>query len=138
MSEALPPPRTVDNDACTGEVYDQGAQVTRWAPVGSDPVLYVSTDLRLAAGRSIRAGVPVCWPWFGPGRVAGMEPMHGFVRTATWDLVEVTGDDDETDGGLPDHLRRGVLAALAAPLRRRAARPLRPGARGVADDDEHR
>jgi D-hexose-6-phosphate mutarotase len=25
-----------------------------------------------------------------------MEPMHGFVRTAPWDLVEVTGDDAET------------------------------------------
>jgi D-hexose-6-phosphate mutarotase len=96
MTETLPPPRTVDNDACTGEVYDQGAQVTGWAPAGAAPVLYVSTGLRLAPGRSIRAGVPVCWPWFGPGRVAGMEPLHGFARTTTWHLVEVTGDDDET------------------------------------------
>ena len=51
MTDALPPPRTVDNGACTGEVHDQGAQVTRWAPAGADPVLYVSTALRLERGR---------------------------------------------------------------------------------------
>ncbi len=96
MTPALPPPRTVENSACTGEVFDQGAQVTRWAPVGADPVLYVSSALRLEAGRAIRAGVPVCWPWFGPGREPGMEPAHGFARTSTWDLVEVTDCDDET------------------------------------------
>lgn len=92
----MPPPRSVDNAACTGEVYDQGAQVTRWAPRGAHPVLYVSTALRLAPGRAIRAGVPVCWPWFGPGRGGGMEPVHGFVRTAKWDLVDRTDGDDET------------------------------------------
>ena len=96
MTDALTAPRTVDNAACTGEVYDQGAQVTRWAPTGADPVLYVSTALRLAPGRSIRAGVPVCWPWFGPGRTAGMEPMHGFARTSTWRLTGRTDGSDET------------------------------------------
>lgn len=96
MTQTLPPPRTVENAACTGEMFDQGAQVTRWSPVGADPVLYVSSDLRLAPGRSIRAGIPVCWPWFGPGRVAGMEPQHGFARTSTWDLVEVADGDGET------------------------------------------
>ncbi len=96
MTQTLPPPRTVENTACTGEVSDQGAQVTRWAPTGADPVLYASTALRLEAGRAIRAGVPVCWPWFGPGREAGMEPAHGFARTSSWDLVEVTDRDDET------------------------------------------
>lgn len=96
MTDAVPSPRTVDNSACTGEMYDQGAQVTRWAPRGGEPVLYVSTALRLEPGRSIRAGVPVCWPWFGPGRAAGMQPLHGFVRTTTWDLVDEAPGADET------------------------------------------
>jgi D-hexose-6-phosphate mutarotase len=94
MTDALSPPRTLESSAGTGEVYDQGAQVTGWVPAGADPVLYVSSALRLAPGRSIRAGVPVCWPWFGPGRAAGMEPMHGFVRTTTWRCVEETTDAD--------------------------------------------
>ncbi len=95
MTDALPAPRTLESSAGTGEVYDQGAQVTRWAPAGAEPVLYVSTDLRLAPGRSIRAGVPVCWPWFGPGRGAGMEPLHGFARTSTWRLVAEDRGADE-------------------------------------------
>lgn len=96
MTDALPPPHSVDTSTCTGEVHDQGAQVTRWAPAGADPVLYVSTAVRLARGASIRGGVPVCWPWFGPGRAAGMEPAHGFVRTAPWDLVERVDTDEAT------------------------------------------
>lgn len=94
MTDALPPPHAVDTSTCTGEIHDQGAQVTRWAPVGADPVLYVSTAVRLARGASIRGGVPVCWPWFGPGRAPGMEPAHGFVRTAPWELVERVDRDD--------------------------------------------
>ena len=96
MTASLPPPRIVRNSACTGEVYEQGAQVTRWAPAGAEPVLYVSTDLRVEPGRAIRAGIPVCWPWFGPGRGAGMEPSHGFVRTALWQLVDERREDDAT------------------------------------------
>ena len=94
MTAALPPPHTVDTSTCTGEVHDQGAQVTRWVPAGADPVLYVSTAVRLERGAPIRGGIPVCWPWFGPGRAAGMSPAHGFVRTAPWQLVERVDADD--------------------------------------------
>jgi glucose-6-phosphate 1-epimerase len=94
MSDALPPPHVVDVHTCTGEIHDQGAQVTRWAPAGAEQVLYVSTSVRLERGVAIRGGVPVCWPWFGPGRVPLMAPAHGFVRTATWELV---GRDDTDD-----------------------------------------
>jgi len=91
MTQTLPPPRTVDNTACTGEVFDQGAQVTRWAPAGADPVLYVSSALRLQSGRPIRAGVPVCWPWFGPHPIDTGKPAHGFARTSSWSTSRSTG-----------------------------------------------
>ncbi len=58
-------------------------------------MLYVSTALNLEAGRSIRGGIPVCWPWFGPGRGGGMEPAHGFVRTAPWHLAEREDDGED-------------------------------------------
>lgn len=97
MTPALPPPHTVETATCTGELHDQGAQVTRWAPTGAEPVLYVSSAVRYAVGSSIRAGIPVCWPWFGPGRGGGMQPQHGFVRVAPWELVErVDSEDDVT------------------------------------------
>ncbi|MGB7817643.1 MAG: D-hexose-6-phosphate mutarotase [Ornithinibacter sp.] len=88
MTDTLPPPHVVDIAPCTGEVYDHGAQVVRWAPRGADPVLYVSSEVVLRVGQAVRAGIPVCWPWFGPGRSPGMEPSHGFARTTTWELVE--------------------------------------------------
>lgn len=92
MDAALPPPHVVDTFACTGEIHDQGAQVTRWAPQGAAPALYVSSAVRLAQGKSIRAGIPVCWPWFGAGQRPGMEPAHGFARTAPWTLVDRSED----------------------------------------------
>ena len=58
----MPPPRSVANSACTGEVYDQGAQVTRWAPIGNEPVLYVSNveeAARLLERRTMRSFVMV-------------------------------------------------------------------------------
>jgi glucose-6-phosphate 1-epimerase len=90
MSQPLPPPHSVATAVCSGEVHDPGAQVTGWAPAGAAPVLYASTAVRLERGRPIRAGIPVCWPWFGPGRSGDLEPPHGFVRTAQWELVEET------------------------------------------------
>ncbi|GAA4411401.1 D-hexose-6-phosphate mutarotase [Fodinibacter luteus] len=95
MTDALPPPHVVDTAACTAEVHDQGAQVARWAPAGAGPVLYVSSAATFTPGRSIRGGVPVCWPWFGPGRGAAMEPAHGFVRTSPWEHVDRADDGGE-------------------------------------------
>ncbi len=95
MPEPLPPPRFVATTTCSGEVHDQGAQVTRWDPAGTEPVLYMSTAVRTERGQAVRAGIPVCWPWFGPGRRGDLEPAHGFVRTAEWELVEEATTEGE-------------------------------------------
>lgn len=94
MTDALPLPHLVDTPTCSGEMNDYGAQVTRWAPAGAEPVLYVSTAVRFEPGYAIRGGIPVCWPWFGPGRHEGMEPSHGFVRTTAWELVDRVDEPD--------------------------------------------
>src|SRR5699024_1359021 len=77
----------------TGEVYLHGAHVTAWTPAGSEPVLWVSGASAFAEGQPIRGGVPICFPWFGPGREPGLEPAHGFARLARWRLAEATDDD---------------------------------------------
>ena len=78
----------LSTSTCSGEYVEQGAQVLRWQPTHvADPVLYLSSTARFESGRSIRGGIPICWPWFGPGRSPGMEPMHGPVRPAMWHLV---------------------------------------------------
>ncbi|OLP08259.1 D-hexose-6-phosphate mutarotase [Rhodoferax antarcticus] len=46
-------------------------------------MLWVSKAAVYESGKGVRAGVPVCWPWFGavPGK-----PAHGLVRTRLWQL----------------------------------------------------
>lgn len=84
----------------------QGAQVLEWQPVGQQPVLWVSRAAVYQAGKGVRGGVPVCWPWFGAGEAG--KPAHGFVRTRMWQVRETgqnaqgvfvklgIGDDAET------------------------------------------
>ncbi len=87
MDEVVPVHR-VECATCTGEVLDQGALVLRWAPTGADPVLFVAPATSVRPGRAPHAGIPVCWPWFGPGRTGGMTPAHGVVRDVDWVLVD--------------------------------------------------
>ncbi|WP_324653354.1 D-hexose-6-phosphate mutarotase [Georgenia sp. H159] len=78
----------------TGEVYLQGAHVTAWTPAGNDPVIWMSGSSVFADGQAIRGGVPICFPWFGPGREPDLAPpAHGFARLAAWRLVSAADDD---------------------------------------------
>lgn len=67
--------------------YDQGAHLAEWT-IEDVPVVWVSSRSAYAVGRAIRGGVPVCWPWFAAGPSGELKPMHGFARTAPWQLVE--------------------------------------------------
>ncbi len=71
----------------TASVALQGAHVLDWRPKRQEPVIWVSKAAKFAAGKSIRGGVPVCWPWFGPHRDNPQFPGHGFARTVPWALV---------------------------------------------------
>jgi glucose-6-phosphate 1-epimerase len=67
------------------EIYLHGAQVTGFQKSGEPPLLFLSRLSQFAAGKAIRGGVPICFPWFGPR--AG-DVMHGFARTTEWELIE--------------------------------------------------
>ncbi|WP_067824285.1 D-hexose-6-phosphate mutarotase [Actinomadura kijaniata] len=60
----------------------QGAQLIAWQPAGEQPVLWLSGASAFHAGKAVRGGVPICWPWFGPVS----SPSHGFARITTWTL----------------------------------------------------
>ena len=74
-------------------VYDHGAQVWAWQPDGRQPVLWLSSATALCDGRAIRGGIPICFPWFGPGFSGDKSPAHGFVRTAAWRRDSVQHSD---------------------------------------------
>ena len=65
-----------------------GAQVLSYRPVGAEAdVLFLSERASFEAGKAIRGGVPVCWPWFGPDPQGLGRPNHGFARTRLWSVL---------------------------------------------------
>lgn len=79
-------PRTYRTSTGRLVAHDQGAHLAEWH-VGDSAVIWVSQQTEYAEGRAIRGGVPICWPWFGPGRSGDLRPGHGFARVAPWQLV---------------------------------------------------
>jgi glucose-6-phosphate 1-epimerase len=83
---------TAEADA---EIYLHGAHVTQFQPHRQKPVLFISGKSWFEAGKPIRGGVPICFPWFGPRQDGKHGPAHGFARLLEWDLVGA----QETRGG---------------------------------------
>lgn len=81
-------------DGAFARVYVDGAQVAQWVPAGAaEDRLFVSAAAHYGAGVSIRGGIPLCFPQFGP---FGALPQHGFARTSRWRVT----DDMRLDEGL--------------------------------------
>ena len=67
-----------------------GAQVLSYRPDGQNEVLWMSETSSFEAGKAIRGGIPVCFPWFGPHVSDNQKPMHGFARLMIWDVLEAS------------------------------------------------
>jgi D-hexose-6-phosphate mutarotase len=72
----------------TATIALQGAHVMTWQPQGQKPVIWLSKAAKFVPGKSVRGGVPLCWPWFGPHAAEPAFPGHGFARTIPWTLLE--------------------------------------------------
>ncbi|MBA1204004.1 D-hexose-6-phosphate mutarotase [Pseudomonas capeferrum] len=95
-------------------IAQQGAQILSYQRVGEPPLLWLSDQAIFRQGKSVRAGVPVCWPWFGnlkrnPESVQGMykgeqAPAHGLVRGRDWNLrgAEQVGANIQLEFELPE------------------------------------
>ncbi|WP_411279032.1 D-hexose-6-phosphate mutarotase [Gemmatimonas sp.] len=80
-------------DGAFARVYFDGAHVTSWMPAQSTvDRLFVSRRAQYGTGCSIRGGIPVCFPQFGPFGPIG---HHGFARLSRWKMV----GQDEVDAG---------------------------------------
>jgi len=79
----------IGNRLATASLCLQGAHLMTWQPRSQAlPVVWLSRDAKLAAGKSIRGGAPVCWPWFGAHASESGFPGHGYARTVPWRVVE--------------------------------------------------
>lgn len=60
-------------------------QVLSYKPKGFDQDLFFVSGLAyFEEGKSIKGGIPVCWPWFGDDPEKRGRPSHGFVRNRQW------------------------------------------------------
>jgi D-hexose-6-phosphate mutarotase len=85
-SEAGLPLLLVENAHGRAVIALQGAHAIAFQPAGQREMLWLSPKCKLQPGTPIRGGIPLCLPWFGPGRDG--KSAHGFVRTATWTLMD--------------------------------------------------
>ena len=84
----------IQNQHASALISLQGAHLLSWIPAGEDEVIWLSEEATFAAGKSIRGGVPICWPWFGAHASNADFPAHGFARTTNWQVVITEALDD--------------------------------------------
>ncbi|WP_458373703.1 D-hexose-6-phosphate mutarotase [Pseudomonas laurylsulfatiphila] len=95
-------------------VAQQGAHILSYQLAGQPPLIWLNDEAVFKTGKSIRAGIPVCWPWFGnfarnPQSVQAMRTSneapsaHGFVRAMDWELggIEAEGESLKVEFLLP-------------------------------------
>lgn len=83
----------VNSPLCDAKIFLQGAQLTQFTPKDQKPLIWVSEDEDYIAGKSVRGGIPICWPWFGVSEKKDW-PIHGLARTQLWRAEEVNEKDD--------------------------------------------
>ncbi len=66
----------------------QGAHLLDWTLKNGEKIIWLSEDAVFAKGKSVRGGIPVCWPWFGAHDSNASYPAHGFARTVLWQVAE--------------------------------------------------
>jgi len=75
----------VEIPSASGLLYLQGAHLAAFRPAGQEPVIWMSENAVYRAGKALRGGVPICFPWFGPHVEHPELPAHGFARTSAFE-----------------------------------------------------
>ncbi len=76
----------ITNEFAKAAIQLQGAHLTQWQPHNSKPVIWLSEGAKFVTKKSIRGGIPICWPWFGAHQTKPEFPAHGFARTVMWQI----------------------------------------------------
>ncbi len=88
----------INNKHGQSDIALQGAHVMTFQPKGEQPLIWLSPVAKLIPGKSIRGGVPICWPWFGAHSNNSSFPGHGFARTVLWQVIASTTLPDGSTG----------------------------------------
>lgn len=85
----------IDNAHATASISLWGAQLLSFKPKHDNRErLFKSKKIVLDGSKSLRAGIPVCWPWFA--QKDGFQ-KHGYVRTRPWQVLNATETTDYTE-----------------------------------------
>lgn len=91
----------INHPLFTATLLIQGAQLIEFSPSDtSKNLLWLSKLSKFKKGKSIRGGIPICWPWFGdinknPASIQSQYhdkdslPAHGFARNQVWSVVSI-------------------------------------------------
>ncbi|WP_213611514.1 D-hexose-6-phosphate mutarotase [Pseudoalteromonas sp.] len=96
---------SINSHQCKAKIFLQGGQITEFTPKDKLPLLWVSGDETFTEGKSIRGGIPICWPWFGQ-HDNNEFPAHGFARTLVWQADEVNESDSNVTVSLKLPMRQ--------------------------------
>jgi D-hexose-6-phosphate mutarotase len=77
----------IKNECGIAAISLQGAHLLSWIPKDQHEVIWLSEEAKVTPGKSLRGGIPVCWPWFGAHETNDSLPAHGFARTVLWQLT---------------------------------------------------
>ncbi|KAI9089965.1 hypothetical protein K1719_028935 [Acacia pycnantha] len=75
-----------NSQGASAKISLQGAQITSWRNEKEEELLFTSSKGIPKASKTIRGGIPICFPQFGS---CGSSELHGFVRNKMWKI-----DDD--------------------------------------------
>lgn len=78
----------IKNKFATALISLQGAHLLSWKPHNEGDVIWLSEEAKFAQGKSVRGGIPICWPWFGAHGENDSYPAHGFARTVLWQIID--------------------------------------------------
>ncbi|MDO3382180.1 D-hexose-6-phosphate mutarotase [Gilvimarinus algae] len=85
----------VSTPLCEALIAFNGAQLLSFKPTGGEELLWVSPNCQFSEGASLRGGIPLCLPWFGPHPSDKSRPNHGIARTRDWHLTGARLDDHQ-------------------------------------------
>ncbi len=87
----------IENAHATASISLFGAQVLSFKPKHDGRErLFLSASARWDGSKSIRGGIPLCWPWFGMHREPDKYSAHGYIRTRNWQLLATEDTESAT------------------------------------------
>jgi len=79
----------IKNSSASAKIALNGAHIFHYQQTTKEPLLWLSEISDFENEKSIRGGIPICWPWFGMNKNENL-PQHGFARMSLFELTNIS------------------------------------------------